>query len=196
VQEQAEAATALAVEQEFTFWSAQGTILSGWGLAAQGQHVVGIAQMEQGLASHRAMGAELVQPYYLAMLAEVYGNTEQVEAGGQVVAEGLAKTDMHGERWWEAELYRLKGELLLRMPRGLQHTAEAEACFRQAIDIAHRQHARGWELRVALSLSRLWQRQGKRDAARQLLAESYGWCTEGFDTTDLQEARALLEELA
>ena len=151
--------------------------------------------MEQGLATHRTMGAELVQPYYLAMLAETYGKTGQIEAGVRVVAEALTKTDTHGERWWEAELYRLQGEFLLRVTCGIQHATEAEACFRQALDIAHRQHAKSWELRAAMSLSRLWQRQGKHDDARQLLAEIYGWFTEGFDTADLQEARALLEAL-
>ncbi len=194
VQEQSEAAMALAVEQEFTFWSAQGTILRGWALAEQG-YEAGIAQMEQGLATHRTMGAELVQPYYLAMLAETYGKTGQIEAGVRVVAEALTKTDTHGERWWEAELYRLQGEFLLRVTCGIQHATEAEACFRQALDIAHRQHAKSWELRAAMSLSRLWQRQGKHDDARQLLTEIYSWFTEGFDTADLQEARALLEVL-
>ena len=102
--------------------------------------------------------------------------------------------DTTGERWYEPELYRLKGELLLAHAMG--HDTEAETCFRQALDIARRQQAKSWELRAALSLSRLWQRQGKRDEARELLAEVYGWFTEGFDTADLQEAKALLEELA
>jgi predicted ATPase len=96
-------------------------------------------------------------------------------------------------RWWEAELYRLRGELLLQ--HAVAQPGEAETCFRQALDIARRQQAKSLELRAAMSLCRLWQRQGKRDAARQLLAEVYGWFTEGFDTADLQEAKALLEEL-
>ena len=194
VQEQAEAAIALAVEQEFTFWSAQGTILRGWALAEQG-HEVGLAQMEEGLAAHRTLGAELVQPYYLAMLTETYGKRGQREVGVRVVAEALTKTDTHGERWWEAELYRLKGELLLNVPRGLAHAPEAEASFRQALDIARRQQAKSWELRAAMSLSRLWQQQGKQAEAHVLLAPLYDWFTEGFDTADLQEAKMLLEEL-
>jgi predicted ATPase len=181
------------VEQEFTFWSAQGTILHGWALAEQG-HEAGIAQMEEGLATHRTLGAELVQPYYLAMLAETYGKRGQMEVGVRVVAEALTKTDTHGERWWEAELYRVKGELLLRQARS--DTPQAEACFQQALAVARRQQAKSWELRAAMSLSRLWQQQGKRQEAHALLAPVYGWFTEGFDTADLQEAKALLDALA
>ena len=151
--------------------------------------------MEEGLATHRTLGAELVQPYYLAMLTETYGKRGQREVGVRVVAEALTKTDTHGERWWEAELYRLKGELLLNVPRGLAHAPEAEASFRQALDIARRQQAKSWELRAAMSLSRLWQQQGKQAEAHVLLAPLYDWFTEGFDTADLQEAKMLLEEL-
>jgi predicted ATPase len=106
----------------------------------------------------------------------------------------LALVDQSGERWWEAELYRLLGELWLA--RSTRQTAEAETCFHQALDVARSQGAKSWELRAAMSLSRLWQQQGKRDAARELLAEVYGWFTEGFDTADLQDARALLAALA
>src|SRR2546425_11680131 len=109
------------------------------------------------------------------------------------LAEALAVVNDRGEHRWEAELYRLQGELLLA--RSAEHDAEAETCFRQALDVACQQQAKSWELRAAMSLSRLWQRQGKHAAARQLLAEVYGWFTEGFDTADLQEARALLDEL-
>jgi predicted ATPase len=132
--------------------------------------------------------------YFLALLAEAYGKVGLAEEGLSVLAEALAAVDKSGERFWEAELSRLKGELLLMRP--VCDEPEAEACFHQAFDIAHRQQATSLELRAALSLSRLWQRQGKRDAARQLLAEIYGWFTEGFDTADLQEAKALLEELS
>ena len=111
--------------------------------------------------------------------------------GCAVLAEALAVVDDNGERCWEAELYRLKGELLLA--RSAEQHAEAEACFHQALDIARRQQAKSWELRAAMSLSRLWQQQGKRAEARELLAPIYGWFTEGFDTADLQEAKALLD---
>jgi predicted ATPase len=117
----------------------------------------------------------------------------QPEEGLSVLAEAL--TDVHNTSlcYYEAELHRLHGELLLQAAGSGD---EAEACFRQAFDVARRQQAKSWELRAAMSLSRLWQRQGKRTEARELLAEIYGWFMEGFDTADLQEARALLEELS
>jgi len=122
----------------------------------------------------------------------------QTEEGLSVLAEALTSINTTGERYYEAELYRLKGKLLLQShiqspESGVQQ--EAEACFLKAIDIARRQQAKSLELRVVISLSRLWQQQGKKDEARQILAEIYSWFTEGFDTKDLQEAKALLEEL-
>ena len=110
-----------------------------------------------------------------------------------MLAEAVAAAHNVGERWYEAERHRLKGDLLLAL--SADHQAEAEACFQQALAVARHQQAKSWELRAAMSLSRLWQRQGKRAAARELLAPIYGWFTEGFDTADLQEAKALLEEL-
>src|SRR5262249_3856832 len=126
-------------------------------------------------------------------LAEAYGQAGQTEAGLSALAEGLAAAHKTGGRYWEAELHRLKGELLLRQASPPE---EGEACFRQALDIAPHQQAKSFELRAAMSLSRLWQQQGKRTEAHDLLAPVYGWFTEGFDTADLQEAKALLEELA
>ena len=111
-----------------------------------------------------------------------------------LLAEALAHVDTTGERFYAAEVYRLKGELLLR--QATPDEAQAETCWHQALDIARHQQAKSWELRAALSRSRLWQQQGKRDEARDLLAPIYGWFTEGFDTADLQEAKALLEALA
>ncbi|MBI3328338.1 MAG: hypothetical protein HYZ81_16745, partial [Nitrospinae bacterium] len=121
----------------------------------------------------------------------------QAEEGLRVLAEALALVNAGGERRHEAELYRLKGELLLQSGgRGSEHHTEAEACFHQALDVARRQEAKSLELRAAMSLSRLWQQQGKQAEARALLAPIYDWFTGGFDTADLREARALLEELA
>jgi predicted ATPase len=122
------------------------------------------------------------------------GQVGQTADGLEALAEALATVAQSAVRWWEAELYRLKGELLLQDPGG--HPGEADACFRRALDIARRQEAKSSELRAAMSLSRLWQHEGKRDESRELLATIYGWFTEGFDTTDLQEAKALLEALA
>jgi predicted ATPase len=190
VQERAEALMTLSTEQGFPYWLAFGTILRGWALTAQGEGAEGIAQINQGLAAHRATGAELHRPHFLSLLAEAYGKVGQPEEGLTVLVEALEIVDNAGERNWEAELYRRKGELLLEQQG--QKVGEAEACFRKALDIARRQQAKSLELRVAMSLSRLWQQQGKQEEAHHLLAEIYGWFTEGFDTADLQEAKALL----
>ena len=183
--------------------------MRGWALAAQGQGEEGIAHMRQGVAAWRAAGSEVGLTNYLSFLAEAYGHVGQTAEGLNVLAEALAFAHTTGERCYEAELHRLKGELLLQSgvqglgpgvspsDAGLQsQDAEAEACFHQALDIARRQQARSLELRAAMSLSRLWQRQGKHTKARELLAPFYDWFTEGFDTPDLQDARALLEALA
>jgi len=192
-QERAEAAIALSTEQGFPDYLAKGIVLRGWALAMQGQRDEGIDQIQQGLAAHRATGSEGFRPYYLALLAEAHGSAGQVDAGLGVLAEALRLVDDMEGYWYQAELYRLKGELLLGLSTAPH--AEATACFEQALDIARHQQAKSLELRAAASLARLWQRQGKRAEARELLAEVYGWFTEGVDTADLQEARALLEAL-
>jgi predicted ATPase len=128
------------------------------------------------------------------LLAEAYGQVGQPEAGLTVLDEALTLVATTEARWWQAELHRLKGALLLQLPIPAGH--QAEASFQQALDVARGQQAKALELRAALSLSRLWQQQGKREAARELLPPIYGWFTEGFDTADLREAQALLAELA
>jgi predicted ATPase len=154
--------------------------------------------MHRSVIARQAMGAKIVEPYLLARLAEAYGKVGQGEEGLSVLAEALAVVDTTGERVNEAELYRLKGQLTLQ-PQGpgpkLQCEEEAEAYFHKAIEIARRQQAKSLELRAVMSLSRLWQQQGKKEEAHALLADIYGWFTEGFDTKDLQEAKALLEQL-
>jgi predicted ATPase len=193
-QAQTEAAMALATAQRFAQWLAQATILRGWALAEQGQGEEGIAQMRQGLATYGTTGAQVLRPYFLAMLARAYGTGGQAEEGRTALAEALAAVDKTGERLYEAELYRLQGEWLLA--RSWEHHAEAEACFRHALDLARGQQARSLELRAAMSLARLWRQQGKRAEARDLLGPIYGWFTEGFDTADLREAKVLLDALA
>jgi len=194
VKERADALIALSTEQGFPYWLPYGTTLRGWALTAQGEGTEGIAQINQGLAARRAMGAELHRPYFLSLLADAYGEAVQVEEGLTVLVEALALVESTGERNWEAELHRRKGELLL-MKQG-QKVGEAEECFRKALDTARRQQAKSLELRAAMSLSRLWRQEGKGKDARELLAPLYGWFTEGFDTADLKEAKALVEELA
>jgi predicted ATPase len=189
----------LARQQEFPLYTAWNTILQGWALVEQGHGEAGLVQMRQGLAAWHATQAEITRPYWLALLAAAYGTAGQATEGLGVLAEALTLVARTGERWWEAELYRLQGELhrqgSTRHQAPAEATAAAEACFQQALAVARRQQARSLELRVALSLSRLWQQQGKRADACALLAPVYGWFTEGFDPADLQEARALLVAL-
>jgi predicted ATPase len=193
-QERAERSITVSTERGFASYAALGTILRGWALIQQGQRGEGIAQVRHGSAAIRTMGQELGRPRQLAMLSEAYGRVGQTAEGLAMLAEALTAVQNTGERWWEAELYRLKGQLL-RARSAKEHT-EAEACFHQALDLARRQQAKSLELWAAMNLSRLWRHQGKHGNARQLLAEVYGWFTEGFDTADLQEAKALLEELS
>jgi predicted ATPase/class 3 adenylate cyclase len=194
VQAKAEIAMHLSTEQGLPYWKAVTTLVRGWALAAQGQFAEGIGLMHQGLSDRRAMGTELARPLHLAMMAEAYGQARQPAQGLTLLVEALTAMQSTSERWWEADLYRLKGELLLA--QSADHTAEAEICFHQALDVARRQRAKSLELRATLSLSRLWQRQDKRAAARQLLAAIYDQFTEGFDTADLQDAKAQLHALA
>jgi predicted ATPase len=189
----AEASMTITTDRGFPQQVAVAMPLRGWALAASGQGVEGIAQIRQGLGAFRATGATRDRLEHLALLAEASAQMGQTAEGLVALAKALATLDQSDMRLWEAELYRLRGELLLQ--HAVAQPGEAETCFRQALDIARRQQAKSLELRAAMSLCRLWQRQGKRDAARQLLAEVYGWFTEGFDTADLQEAKALLEEL-
>jgi predicted ATPase len=194
VHEHAAAAIALSTAQGFPQWAAYGTILRGWALAIQGQGEEGIAQVRQGIAAYRATGAVLWVPYLCTVLADVSANLGHTADGLQVLAEVYTLVEQHEERWWEAEVCRLRGVLLLRQP--VPQPEEAETWLQRALDTARRQEAKALELRAAMSLSRLWQQQGKQAEARALLAPIYAWFTEGFDTADLQEAKALLEALA
>jgi len=193
-QAHAEALMALAGAQGFGLRLEQGRMLRGWALAMQGDAAAGVAHICQGLAASQGVGPETLRPHWLGLLAEAYGQVGQPEAGLTVLAEALTLVATTEARWWEAELSRLRGELLRQHPR--PEVLQAEACLCRALDVARRQQAKALELRVALSLSRVWQCQGKREDARQLLAGVYNWFTEGFDTSDLQAAKALLEELS
>jgi predicted ATPase len=152
-----------------------------------------MAQVRQGITSYRATGAALNVPYFCTVLADVCDHLGHPEDGLQALVEAHTLVEQHEERWWEAEISRLRGVLLLRQPE--TPPAEAEAWLQRALDVARHQEAKSLELRAAMSLSRLWQQQGKQAEARALLAPIYAWFAEGFDTADLQEARALLEEL-
>jgi predicted ATPase len=196
VHERAEALMALASEQGFPTWVANATLWRGWTLAMRGQAEAGIGKVRQVLTSQLEVSQmAIVQLSILAQqVAEVYGAGGQAGQGLRLLAEALAVVDKTGERSSAAELHRLKGVLLLA--QSPDNTAEVEASFHQALAIARRQQARSWELRAAMSLSRLWQQQGKRADARQLLAEIYSRFAEGFDTGNLQDAKALMDALA
>ncbi|HEY5870730.1 MAG TPA: AAA family ATPase [Candidatus Tectomicrobia bacterium] len=193
VQTHAEALLTLATTQGFPLWIGHGACWNGWALAMQRQDTVGLAQMHQGLAAVVAVGQTLTQPLSLLLLAEVAEHTDQMEKGLALLAEALTVLEERGQGDLLAEVYRLQGEFRVR--QAVSDPAQAEACFQQALNIARQQQAKSWELRAALSLARLWQQQGKHAEARELLAPIYGWFTEGFDTVDLQDAKALLEEL-
>jgi predicted ATPase len=193
VSRQVEASMTLAQQQEFSLLLARGTVFQGWVLAEQGQADEGIAQMRQGMAAFRATGAELFRPHFLGLLAQAYGRSQRPDQGLEALDEALVLVERTGERLHESECYRLKGQLLLA--RSMDSHPEAEAHLHRALTIACRQEAKSLELRAAMSLARLWQRQGKCGEARELLAPIYSWFTEGFDTADLQEAKALLEAL-
>jgi predicted ATPase/class 3 adenylate cyclase len=194
VQVQAEALLTLANAQRFPLWIGHGTCWRGWALAMQGQDEVGLEQMHQGMMAVMATGQTHTRQIHLMLLAEAAEHAGQVEAGLGWLAETLAAFEASGRGDLLAEAYRLQGTLLLR--QGVANATQAEARFQQALALAHRQQAKSWELRAAVSLCRLWQQQGKWDQARELLAPIYGWFTEGFDTADLQEAKALLDESA
>ena len=191
--ERAEIGVALSAKEGFPMFQAIGTILRGWALAEAGQGEAGLDQIRQGLNAWRTTDAGVFRPQFLAMLVEAYRKAGQIEAAFSTLAEALALAKETGEDWWDAELYRLKGELLSRKSHP---EAEVEACFRQAIEIARQQQAKSLELRAVMSLSHLWQRQGKREEGRQMLADIYSWFSEGFDTADLKAARTMLDELS
>jgi predicted ATPase len=193
VYEYAEAAVALATEQGFPHWVALGTSLRGWALTMQGQGEEGLARVRQGTAAWRSTGSAQIVPYFCTVLADVCDHLGHREDGLQTLVEAYTLVEQHEERYWEAEVYRLRGVLLLGQPGTSQ--AEAEAWLQRVLDVARRQEAKSLELRAAMSLAHLWQQQGRLAEARDLLAPIYGWFTEGFDTADLQEAKALLEAL-
>jgi predicted ATPase len=207
----------LSKERDFPYWWAFGTILRGWGKAQEGQAPEAIDLIRQGLTSYQNTGAESVRPYFLSLLADAYGKAGQADQAHQTLAEGLTLVQRTGESWCEAELHRLKGELTLQKGAGdwglgtgfptqqvpslkplvpWEVAEEVEGYFLKAIDVAQQQQAKSFELRATVSLARLWQQQGKLAEAHHMLSSIYNWFTEGFDTKDAQEAKALLGTLS
>jgi predicted ATPase len=183
---------AVATEHGFPLWHALGTIFRGWVKVRNGDLPEGIPLMSSGLTACRATGAEGNMTAFVALLARGYEMAGQIEEAMIQLNDGLRITEKTGERWLEAELNRHKGELLLRQGQ----PEAAEELYRKALSTAEKQEAKLWELRASVSLARLWRTQDRRAEARDRLAAVYGWFTEGFDTSDLKEAKSLLDELA
>jgi predicted ATPase len=190
--EYAERALACTTEYKTPYYRAWSAILAGYALACERPDATNIARLREAIADFKISGARLRLPYYLGLLAHACGRAGWAEEGLAAVDEGMASARAHDERWWDAELQRLRGELLLASGAGAQ---AAEAAYLRAIEIAHTQQARALKLRAATSLARLWRAQRRDSDARRLLGEAYSWFTEGLDTPDLQAAQALLAQL-
>jgi predicted ATPase len=192
-QHNAESGITLSAEHGLPDSLAWATCLRGWAMSEQGRNEEGIAQIQEGLAASRATGAELWRPYHLCLLAEACTETGRLDDGLSALTDALAAADEHEDRHHEAEIHRLKGEL--RLKQDDSNAVEAQNCFQRAVAIARKQSAKSLELRATMSLARLLAKRGKRAEARAMLTAIYGWFTEGFDTRDLKDAKALLEEL-
>ena len=186
--------TSLCSEHAFPFWAAGGQIFGGWAAINRGEVDGGVDELIRGLAAWRKTGARLWLPIFLALEAEGHFKAGRDQAAFHSIEQALATSDVTGERWAIAEILRVNANLLLTTGRG--KAEEVEEALIESLEIARQQQAKSWELRSATSLARLWRDQGKPQQARELLAPVYGWFTEGFDTRDLKEAKALLDALA
>jgi class 3 adenylate cyclase/predicted ATPase len=194
VKAQADELVALADEKDALFWKRSGISLQGWLLALTGKASDAVQMITSAFTVRRSMGTTVFMPLYLLYLASAHAELGQFDEAWRCVGEATTAVETTKETWCEAEVNRVAGEIALLSPK--RDAAKAEAYFERALAVAHEQQAKSWELRAAMSMARLWRDQGKRDEARELLAPVYGWFTEGFDTLDLKEAKALLDELA
>jgi class 3 adenylate cyclase/predicted ATPase len=192
--ELAEAALALSTKHGFAFWSSLIVFMQGWSLCQQGRGSEGVARMRTGFADAEATGAKMMRPMFCALLTEGYGQLGQLHEAWRMLSDALGAVEESGQRHYEAEMYRFKGQLHLR--ESPPDVEQAVTCFQRALDIARQQQAKSWELRAAMSLARLWRDQGRPGEAHDLLAPIHGWFTEGFDTADLKDAQALLDEVS
>jgi predicted ATPase len=192
--ERSEEALALATEQVFPLFAAYAMVYRGWALVKTGQKEEGVAQLRSGLDAYRAMDIRVYRPPFLALLAEACLEAGRIDEGLSAVRKALGEAEETEARWYEAELNRIEGELLLASKEPGE--SRTEASFHKAIAIAREQGAKSFELRAATSLAGLLAHQGRREEARALLAPIYGWFTEGFDTADLKEAKGLLNGLS
>jgi predicted ATPase len=184
----------LAEEKNTPFWKAFGRTVKGCVMADAGQASDAVHQITSGIAAVRSTGTTWTLPTWLSYLVKARADLRQFDDAWRCIGEATLMVETTKERWWEAEVNRIAGEVALRLPK--RDTEKAEAHFEHALAVARQQQAKSWELRASMSLARLWRDQGKPQQARELLAPVYGWFTEGFDTRDLKEAKALLEQLA
>ena len=184
---------ALADKKSALFWKARGMMNWGCVLALTGKSADAVQMITSGISARRSTGATLNVPFSLLYLASAYANLRQIDDAWRCIAEATTAVETTKEKWPEAELHRIAGEIVLKSPE--PNVPKAERHFERALEVARERHAKSWELRASKSLARLWHDQGKQQQARELLAPVYGWFTEGFDTLDLKEASALLEEL-
>ncbi len=191
---QAQELAALAEEKDAMFWKALGMMDQGCVLALTGKASDAVRMITSGLTAWCSTGSTLNIPSFLPYLAMAYAELGQFDGARRCIGEAMTAVETTKERWWEAEVHRTAGEIALKSSE--PDAAKAEAYFERALAVARKQQAKSWELRAAISMARLYFDQGKRDEARDLLAPVYGWFTEGFDTLDLKEAKALLDELA
>jgi predicted ATPase len=185
---------ALADEKSAAFWRARGMVLRGCVLAVTGKASDAAQMITAGIAAWKTTGSTVFMPWYLSDLSRAHAERGQFDHAWCCIREAMAAIETTKESWYEAEVHRVAGEVALRSPDG--GATKAQTCFERALAVARQQQAKSWELRAAMSMARLWRDQGKPQQARELLAPIYGWFTEGFDTLDLKEAKALLDELA
>jgi predicted ATPase len=184
---------ALAEEKSAVFWKIYGALFQGMLLVLAGRAAVAVETIKSGLGAYRSIGSTVFAPSWLSYLASAHAQLGQFADAWRCVDEAMAAIETTNERWWEGDIYRMAGEIALLSPE--RDTMKAESYFQRALGVGRRQQAKSWELRAAMSMARLWRDQGKWQQAHDLLAPVYGWFTEGFDTLDLREAKALLEQL-
>ena len=184
---------ALATAKSATMWKAVGLLYQGFILAMTGKAADAVSALTSGMAGLRSTGATVNLPLFSSILAGAYADLGQIDEAYHCIEQALMAIETSKERWFEADVHRIWGEITLKSP--VPDAAKAEGHFERALAVARQQKAKSWELRASMSLARLWRDQGKVPQARELLAPVYGWFTEGFDTRDLKEAKALLEDL-
>jgi predicted ATPase len=174
-------------------WKALGVVFQGFVLAMTGEAAKAVSLITCGSAAWRSIGATATLPLWSSCLACAHTDIGQFDEAWRCIDEAMKEMESTGETWFEAEVYRVAGDISVKSPE--LNAFKAEACFQRSLAVARQQQAKSWELRATMSLARLWRDQGKVREARELLAPVYGWFTEGFDTRDLKEAKALLEQL-